>query len=304
MRPARPLRSSSRPRSWSTAPDPFPHPAQSTAAAAAPTRRSVARLTTRPVCPVSRRPAAAWRPQQTKSGGERGTAKRVLRPDGLGAQSRDAAALVPADGDRQRGVPARSVDRRAPLGQRGRPLLHPGVGHDPLDPPRRPRCVGAASVLAELRPDDVLLLRGRPRGAPRVRHGRAPGAAASRAARGRRALRDARAGPDLRGGECRRLARSRLRRCDVDRHRLRARDAGARRAEVPRPAARFHADRRRGRRHRRADRDRDGVHERLQGGPARWPPRRCSSSSRSRRRRASATGSSTWRSAARPGSPR
>ena len=46
---------------------------------------------------------------------------------------------------------------------------------------------------------------------------------------------------------------------DVDRHRVRARPARARRAALPRSAARVHADRRRRRRHRRARRDRDRL---------------------------------------------
>ena len=53
---------------------------------------------------------------------------------------------------------------------------------------------------------------------------------------------------------------ARLGRRDVDRHGVRARHARARRAALPRPAARVPAHRRRRRRHRRAARDRDRLH--------------------------------------------
>ena len=71
--------------------------------------------------------------------------------------------------------------------------------------------------------------------------------------------RDGGAGRDLPGGECRSFVGARLGRRDVDGHRVRARDAGARRAALPRPAARVHAHGRRRRRRAGARRHRDGV---------------------------------------------
>ena len=64
------------------------------------------------------------------------------------------------------------------------------------------------------------------------------------------------AGRDLPRLQRRPALRARLGDRDVDRHRLRARHARARRAAVPRPAARVHAHGGRRRRHRRAGRDR------------------------------------------------
>ncbi len=97
-------------------------------------------------------------------------------------------------------VPARGDARGARLGECRRRLLRPGLEHDRLDPGRPPRHRRAAPLLGELRPDDVLLLRRRARGAARVRHGRAARAAPGGAAARGRARRDARPGLDLRGG--------------------------------------------------------------------------------------------------------
>ena len=146
--------------------------------------------------------------------------------------------------------------------------------------PRRPtvvlddRALDHARPLVDLRgsaplgqrgPDGVLLLRGRPRGAARVRHGRAARAPAHRAAGARGHRRDDGAGADLPRVQPRRPRRARLGRRDVDRHGVRARHARARRPALPRAAARLHADGRRRRRRGRAARDRDRVHRPRRG---------------------------------------
>ena len=194
--------------------------------------------------------------------------RRVLRTHGVGAQPRDAAARVPAHRDGQRRRPARGDGRRARLGERRRvaPTSASGRPSSSIRLGGRGRLPGPAR-LGQQRPDGVLLLRRRARGAPRVRHGRAarappPGAAAA----GRRSA----------AWSCRsliylafnagRVVGARLGRRDVDRHRVRARDARARRAALARPAARVHAHGRRRRRRRRAARDRDRLHARRSAG--------------------------------------
>ena len=69
--------------------------------------------------------------------------------------------------------------------------------------------------------------------------------------------------------------------------------ARARRAALPRPAARLPADRRRRRRPRRARRDRHRLHRGRRAGAARWSRSRCSRRCSRPRRAASAAGSST-----------
>ena len=102
-----------------------------------------------------------------------------------------------------------------------------------VDPARRPRHRAGSARLGELGADDVLLLRRRARGAPRVRHGRA----ARAAARSR-----CRSSPASAGWPCRSRSTSRstparvgarLGGGDVDGHRVRARAARARRAALP-----------------------------------------------------------------------
>ena len=114
----------------------------------------------------------------------------------------------------------------------------------------RPAAVG------QQRPDDVLLLRRRARGAPRVRSRRAARAAPVRPAAARRARRHRGADRDLPELQRGRVDGARVGGRDVDRHGVRPRAARARRAALPGPAARLHADDRRRRRHRRARRDR------------------------------------------------
>ena len=129
-------------------------------------------------------------------------------------------------------------------------------GTELSDPRRQPRHLAGSARLGELRADDVLLLRRRARGAPRVRHGGAARAAAVRDTALRRPRRDDRAGRDLPRVQRRQLVGARLGDGDVDGHGVRARAAGARRLALPEPAARVPADRLGRRRRPRARRDR------------------------------------------------
>ena len=124
-------------------------------------------------------------------------------------------------------------------------------------------------------------------------------------------------GMAVRGRDLPRLQRgpfvgARLGRGDVDRHRVRARPARARRAALPRPVAGLHAHGRRRRRHPRAGRHRDRVHRGGRACRRCWSPRRCSAlvlvvqgarrARRSRLRRCSERRSG-WRCSSREWSP-
>ncbi len=178
----------------------------------------------------------------------------------MGAESGDAAALVLAHRDRRRGGPARRCRCRARLGERRRVLLRVAVGDDDLDRRRRGGVGSRSARVGEQRPDDVLLLRGRARGAAGARPRRAPGAAPLCVAAARRDRWHGGRGRDLPGLQLRPLVRVRLGDRDVDRHRVRARVARARRAALSGPPAGVHAHRRRRRRHRRARRHRNRLH--------------------------------------------
>ena len=116
------------------------------------------------------------------------------------------------------------------------------VGRAAVGPARRRRGVAGPARVGEQRADDVLLLRLRPGGPPRVRHGRAAGAGAAGAAGGGRAGRAGRSRssstwPSNAGGPA---AHGWGAAMSTD-TRVRARDAGADRAAVPRPGARVPA---------------------------------------------------------------
>ena len=85
---------------------------------------------------------------------------------------------VPAHGDRQRRRPAGRDAWRRWSGPTSTPRRTSALWHTTLvDPARRLRHLPGPARLDQQRPDDVLLLRRRPGGAPRVRHGRAARAA-------------------------------------------------------------------------------------------------------------------------------
>ncbi len=98
----------------------------------------------------------------------------------MGAESAKPAAGVPPHGDGRRGGPARRRRVRAGLGERRRVLLRVVLDDTALDRPRRRGHLARPPPLGQQRPDDVLLLRRRARGAPRVRPRRAARAAAVR----------------------------------------------------------------------------------------------------------------------------
>ena len=160
----------------------------------------------------------------------------------------------------QRGAHARGDRGGARVGQRRCLVLPPGLGHDALDPDRRLRDLGEPSLLAEQRPDDVLLLRRRPRGASRVRYGRAARTAPVCTPARRWDRRHGGARADLPRDQRRPAVGARLGGGDVDGYRARSRDARAGRATVPRAAARLHAHGLRRRRRDRAGRDRHRLH--------------------------------------------
>ena len=170
----------------------------------------------------------------------------VHEPHRLGAESRDPAADVPANGERQCDGAPRRRRRRPDLGQRRPRLVHPRLGaDDALDPARRDRPLAHAALLGQQRADDVLLLRHRARGAAGVRSRRAPGASADRPAARRRHRRHGRSDRDLPRLQRRRLRRARVGHRDVDRHGVRAGPPRARRRAIPVPPARVHAHLRR-----------------------------------------------------------
>ena len=113
--------------------------------------------------------------------------------------------------------------------------LTAGVGgHGITHGPARVRELGA---------DDAVLPGSRPRGAPRVGHGRAAGAQPGGAAVPCRARRHARPDRDLLRLQRRAADRARLGRRDVHRHRVRARRARpGRRQQAARPGAHLPAD--------------------------------------------------------------
>ena len=74
---------------------------------------------------------------------------------------------------RERGRPARRHAGRAGLGQHRRGLLRGLLAHHALAPPGRGGARAGPAPLGQQRPDDLLLPRHRPRGAARVRRGRA-----------------------------------------------------------------------------------------------------------------------------------
>ncbi len=156
-------------------------------------------------------------------------------------------------------APCSCWPRRSPRSP-GRTWTRPrtrGSGDAGVGPGRRRGHHAGSARLGQRRPDDAVLLRRRAGGAPRVRHGRVARPAAGRAAAGRRARRDARAGRHLPGGERGASDRARLGHRDVDGHGVRARRPRAGRPQLPGPAPRVPAHRhRRGRRHSaRGDRD-------------------------------------------------
>ncbi len=114
--------------------------------------------------------------------------------------------------------------------------------------------------MGQQRPDDLLLLRHRPRGPARVRRRRAARAPPPGAAGPGRPRRDGRPDRDLPGVQRGRGLGAGVGSGDVDRHRVRARHAGPGRAAIPRPAAWLPADDHRRRRRRRPD----GHRRRLQ----------------------------------------
>ena len=180
----------------------------------------------------------------------------VLGPDRLGAEPADAPARVRRDRDRRGGGAARRRGRGAPLDQHRRALLRLVLEHDAVDRRRRRGDRARPPAVGEQRPDDVLLLRRRARGAARVRPRRAARAAPVRPAAARRAGRRRGADRDLPELQCGSVDGAWLGGRDVDRYGLRPRAARPRRAALPRSATRLHADDRRRRRHRGADRDR------------------------------------------------
>ena len=93
--------------------------------------------------------------------------------------------------------------RGAPLDQRRCALLRLVLEHDPVDRRRRLGHRARPPAVGEQRPDDVLLLRRRARGAPRVRPRRAARAAPVRPAAARRAGRHRGADRDLPELQCR-----------------------------------------------------------------------------------------------------
>ena len=142
----------------------------------------------------------------------------------------------------------------------------------------RRRTQPGPSPLGQQRPHDVLLLRHRAGGAPRVRHGRTAREAAGHASAGRRHQRDDRAGPHLPRHQLRPRLGPRLGRGDVDGHGVRARPACPRRRAQPRSSARVPAHHRGHRRHRRTARHRDRLHGPPHPRPIGWLPSACSSS--------------------------
>ena len=136
-------------------------------------------------------------------------------------------------------------DRGADLGERAGRTPTNRCGRRALDPPRRRRDLGRPAPLGQRGPDDVLLPRRRARGQARARPRRAARAPAARDPGARGDRRHHRADRDLPRVQRRRRRRGRLGRGDVDRHRLRARRAGAAHAARRHPAARVPADARR-----------------------------------------------------------
>ena len=182
------------------------------------------------------------------------------------------AARVPAHRDRQRRPAAGRHPGGAALGQSRRVVVRRGLAHHALGPGSVPHRGPGPAPLGQQRPHDLLLLRRRARGAPRVRHGRA-----ARAPPGWR-CRSWRAWPAWRWPCVIYLAFNAGRGTahgwgvgDVDRHRLRAGRAGPGRPALPRPAAGLHAHGGGRRRPGRARRDRDRLQQRLARS------RRCSS---------------------------
>jgi hypothetical protein len=178
----------------------------------------------------------------------------------VGAEPGDSASRVPAYRDgRGRGLVGGGCGG-ACVGERRRDLVRLALDHRPPDRSRRRGDRSRPSPLGEQRLDDVFLLRRRARGAPRVRPRGASRAAQVRAAPVRGDRGDGRRRRDLSRVQLRPPFRARLGDRHVDRHRLRARAARARRPALLGAPARIHAHGRRRGRPRRARHHRDGVH--------------------------------------------
>ena len=225
----------------------------------------------------------------------------VLGADGVGAKCANAAAGVSAHRDGRGGGPAGCGRRGTGVGERRRFVVRVALGDDSGDRPRRLRRLAGAARVGEQRPDDVLLLRPRARGASRVRSRRSAGTATVCLAAARRDRRHGAGGRHLSRLQRWPLLRAGLGNRNVHRHRLRARAAGARRPAFPRPAAGVHAHGRRRRRHPRARRHRHRLHG--AGHRLRRSLRHsgCSAPCSSRGRWACGSGSSTSRSEWRSG---
>ncbi len=137
---------------------------------------------------------------------------------------------------------ARRGGRGAGLGERRPLLLRQRLGDRALDPARRLGHLAEPARVGEQRPDDVLLLRRRARGAARVRCRRAARAPPPRAAGARGARRHGGADRDLPRLQRRRRRGRRLGGGDVDRHRIRAWGCWRWSGRASRPPARLHAD--------------------------------------------------------------
>ncbi len=199
------------------------------------------------------------------------SASSIQRPDGMDAEPPDAAPFLPEHRDGQRRVSPGRGRRRAAVGERGLRVVRARLDDDALDPARLALDLDGPARLDQQRPDDVLLLRDRARGAARVRPRRAARASAGGAAAARRPRRDGRARADLSGDQRRTRLGPRLGSRDVDRHGVRPRAARARRIGPARPPARVSPDGRGRGRHHRAAGDRDRLQRLDLGRPA---PRR------------------------------
>ncbi len=178
----------------------------------------------------------------------------------MGAQPRDAAQLLPAHRDRERHDPAGGDDRGARLGEHRRVLVRQRLGDDPVDPDRRRGDLAERRALGEQRPDDVLLLRHRARGAAGVRPRRASGPRARRAPGAGRSRRHGGHRGDLPGDQRGARVGSGMGGRDVHRHGVRARGARPRRPPLLRPPAGVPAHGCRDRRPARAGGDRRRLH--------------------------------------------
>ena len=137
--------------------------------------------------------------------------------------------------------------------------IPPGVDDAPVGAGRRPWHHHRSAGVRELGADGAVLPGRRAGGAARVRCGRAAGAQRARAAGAGRAGRHDRPGRHLPGRERGAAVRARVGHVDVDRHRVRARRAGAGRPAAAGPGAHLPADLLGGRRPGRARRHRHRV---------------------------------------------